>query len=304
MRSASISKALLGWTIALYLTARSVASDTAHSVSLPAAEAPVLTDLSLANFFGAGWNEPWVKRPHPDGAPDLTLLRVQSNLLLRSSRTDYYFERTTSSNKDRSVQYANELIEYALNRRLMLAAFGNYQWIDGRSAADRQGGAYGALLRLQLVDTPHASYAINYRAMAPNFGLGETQTLNSLALAGWHDLTPLGLNRVGLYWHVQEETYFGPRASGGRQNDLTYDLSLAKTWTSPNAVLGNFSTFLETYSKTDLDGRLHGQSVVMLTPGLRFNVQHSHVFMFGVDVPLSDPRPYDDLFRFTYIYCF
>ena len=294
---------LMRWFLCLLATGAWSLAAT-NSPAFVSSEVPALSDLSLADFFGSGWKEPWVKRPHPDGAPDLTLLRVQSNLLLRSSRTDYYFERTTAANKDRSVQYASELIEYPFNRRLMLGVFGNYQWIDGRAAADREGGAYGALVRLQLIDLPHTSYAFNYRALAPNDGLGEKETLNSFALAGWHDLTPLGLNRMGLYWHVQEETYFGPGAPGSRRNDLTYDFSLAKTWTSPGAALGNLSTFLEAYSKTDLDGHYSGHSVVMLTPGLRFNVQHHHVFMFGVDVPLNDPRPYDDLFRFTYIYSF
>lgn len=85
--------------------------------------APELSDLSVGNLFTTGWDERFVKRPHPDGAPDLTLLRVQSNLLLSSTRTDYFCERTVDSSRDRSIQFVNELVEYSLNRRLMLAAF-------------------------------------------------------------------------------------------------------------------------------------------------------------------------------------
>src|SRR5579859_7494564 len=54
-----------------------------------------LSDLTLTNLFSQGWSDPWVKRTHADGAPDMTLLRVQTNLLLRSLRTDYYSERFT-----------------------------------------------------------------------------------------------------------------------------------------------------------------------------------------------------------------
>ena len=283
------------------LGAAEPANDTVRPVQKPPEE---LSGLSIANLFSEGWSESWIKRPHPDGAPDLTLLRVQSNLLLSSLRTDYFYERTTGASKDRSVQFVNQLVEYSLNRRLMLAAFGNYQWIDGRSVPDRDGGAYGALARLQLIDTRNTSYALNLRMAAPNDGLGEKQTLASVSLAGWHDLTPFGLDRMGLYWHVQEETWIGPHAAGVRRNDLTYDLSLAKTWTRPTARLGNFSTFLEAYAKTDLDGRQEWNSVLTLTPGFRFNLPPHHIFMAGVDLPVTAPRPYDQIVRFTYIYSF
>ena len=262
------------------------------------------SDLTLANLFSMGWDEPWSKRPHPDGAPDMTLLRVQSNLLLYSLRTDSYLERMTSANHDRRIEFVNQLFEYSLNRRLMLGAFGNFEWIDGRTRPDRDGGGYGALARLQLVDLKGTSYALNLRAAAPNEGIGEKQTVTSLALAGWHDLTPLGLHRVGLYWHVQEETWIGPAAAGGRRNDLTYDLTFAKTWTSPTSLLENFTTFLEAFSKTDLDGPNHGHSIVTLTPGFRFNLHHHHVIMTGVDLPVSAPRPFEEIVRLTYIYSF
>jgi hypothetical protein len=263
-----------------------------------------LSELSLENFFSAGWGEPWVKRPHPDGAPDLTLLRVQSNLLLTSLRTDFYHDELPHAAKDRRVNYVSELVEYSLNRRVMLAAFGNYQWIESRSGTDREGGSFGTLVRLQLVDLPRASYALNFRAAAPNEGLGEKQTPASVALAGWHDLTQLGFGRVGVYWHAQEETLFGPRAAGTRQNDATYDVSLARTWSGPAAALENFSTFVEAFAKTDIDGRHHGDTAVSLTPGFRFNVHHRHVFMFGVDIPVTEPRANEERFRFTYILSF
>lgn len=234
----------------------------------------------------------------------MTLLRVQSNLLLYSLRTDSYFERMTPANRDHRIEYVNQLFEFSPNRRVMFGAFGNFQWIDGRTRDDRGGGTYGALVRLQLIDLKNTSYAFNLRAAAPNEGLGEKQIVTSVALAGWHDLTPLGLYRVGLYWHVQEETWIGPSITGGRRNDLTYDLTLAKTWSAPSARLENFTTFLEGFSKTDVDGPNRGHSVVTLTPGFRFNLHHHHVIMAGVDVPLSTPRPFEQILRLTYIYAF
>jgi hypothetical protein len=288
--------------VAETLTARAEAQPPTAAGGAPASSER--SDLTLANLFSQGWNEPWSKRPHPDGAPDMTLLRVQSNLLLYSLRTDYFFEQMTPANRDHQIQFVNQLFEYSLNRRVMFGAFGNFQWMDGRTRPDREGGAYGAIARLQLIDLQDSSYAFNVRAAAPNEGVGERQTVTSFALAGWHDLTPVGLHRVGLYWHVQEETWIGPSAAGGRRNDLTYDLTLAKTWSAPTARLENFTTFLEAFSKTDLDGPNHGHSVVTLTPGFRFNLHHHHVIMTGVDLPVSAPRPFEQLVRFTYIYSF
>lgn len=300
------SLGLLMGRLAVGSMAGAISAVAGPSIAAAAAQAPAaeLSELSLGNFFTAGWDEPWAKRPHPGGAPDLTLLRVQSNLLLYSLRTDFFYERTANSSKDRSVQFINQLFEYSLNRRLMLAAIGNYQWIDGRREPDRDGAGFGGLARLQLFDLKDASYALNFRVAAPNDGIGERQTLSSFSLAGWHDLTPVGLNRMGLYWHVQAETWAGPHVSGTRQNDLTYDLTLAKTWTRPDAALGNVSTFLEAYAKSDIDGRSRGHFVATLTPGFRFNVHHHHVFMVGVDLPASAPRPYDQILRSTYIYSF
>jgi hypothetical protein len=301
-------KPALRSTIPIYLLAASAFTGALGSESRPVgqeqATSSQLTDLTVVNLFTEGWGESWIKRPHPGEAPDLTLLRVQSNLLLQSLRTDSYYEHPTASDKSRAVEYVSQTIEYAWNRRIMLAVFGNYQWLDRREGDDIQGGSYGGLVRLQLWDVPHASYALNLRVAAPNDGLGETQTLTSVALAGWHDLTPLGLRRMGVYWHVQGETEWGPGAPGSRRNDLTYDLSVSQTWSKPEAWLGNFSTFIEAYFKTDLDGPHSSLTIFTLTPGFRFNVHHHHVVMFGAELPATTPKPFDQLFRLTYIYSF
>jgi hypothetical protein len=293
-------KFAVAFAASLSLAVSAIGGDLRESATLQTR----LSDLSLANFLSEGWSQPWEKRPHPDGAPDLTLLRVQTNQLVRSLRTDYFSERTLESSSERGVQFVNQLVEYPFNRRLMLAVFGSYQWIDLRDGEDECGGTWGGLARFQLVDTQRASYALNLRAVAPNDGLADRKTTLSFSLAGWHDLAPLGLDRMGLYWHVQEETFLGPRASGAKGNDLTYAVSLAKTWTSPDSALGNLTTFVEAYAKTDIDGRKAGHSVVTLTPGLRCNFAHHHIVMAGVDLPVSSPRPYEQLFRLTYIYSF
>ena len=285
------------------LSATSVFAQALAAEAAKPSPAP-LTDLSFNNFFSAGWNEPFSRRLRTNGAPDLTLLRVQGNLLLRAIRTDYSFETAPESSSRERTQFVSQLVEYSFNRRLMLAALANYQWIRDKDGDSRRGVSYGGFARLQLVDLPRTSYAFNIRATAPREGIGETQTPLGFALAGWHDLTPFSLPRVGLYWHVQEETYLGPHAPGARQNQLTYGLDLAKTWTSPDSTFGNLTTFIENYARTELDGTRHGQSYLTLTPGFRFNYHRRHAFIAGVDFPVTDPKPFDRVYRFSYIFSF
>jgi hypothetical protein len=139
---------------------------------------------------------------------------------------------------------------------------------------------------------------------ASNYNLGERDTTYSLSVAGWRDLAPLGLDRVGLYYHLQEESFAGPRASGSRQNDLTYALSLGKSWTSPARRLGNVTTFVEGYGRTDLDGSGRGRALLTATPGIRTTLARRHIVIAGIELPLTEPKPFARIVRLTYIYNF
>ncbi len=86
----------------------------------------------------------------------------------------------------------------------------------------------------------------------------------------------MGRKRVGLYYHLQEETQAGRGERGGRRNDLTYAVSLAPTW-------GNATTFGEGYGRTDLDGRDAGRSLITVTPGIRATFAHRPILMAGVE---------------------
>lgn len=260
------------------------------------------TPLTLGNLFSEGWDQPWSHVSDPDAAPDMALLRVQTNFLEREFRFDFYSQQNPHNLAKRDVEFVDGLVAYSFNRRIMIEAVGNYEWDDYRVGRDRNGGDGAFLGRLQLVDVPGASYAFSLRVTPPNDGIGGEQTNASFALAGWHDLTPLGLPRVGLYFHVQEETYIGPGVKGAKRNDMTYDISLAKTWVKPGVpVVGNFTTFVEGYGTTNLDGDKWGSTMVTITPGFRTTLWHNNVLMGGVDIPVTGPRPFDAIFRLTYI---
>lgn len=118
-------------------------------------------------------------------------------------------------------------------------------------------------------------------------------------------MTRFGLKRVGLYYSLQEDTYTGP-ANGSKRNDLAYDVSVAKTWTDRDK--GNFTTFVELYATTNLDGPENERGLhyteVNVTPAIHYNLSRNNVLMFGVDLPVSNPHDFTKTYRLTYIYDF
>ena len=267
--------------------------------------------LYLLDLFSTGWDEDSTRRDSEGRAPDLALLRVQTNFMEREVRVNYFYENNIHTKTQKNLNDVDYLIAYALNRRFMVEVLGNDQWVDGRKAPDSSGPSARFVGRLQLISTPDSSYSFNFQASAPDNGIGQHQTVLSYGLAGFEDLTNrLELYRVGLYYSALVDTFAGPGASGARHNDVQYDVTLAKTLTRPNTPLvGNFTVFLENFYQSDLDGSTSGHTVATLTPGVRFNlgkVQGSHLgldnwLMFGVDVPVAGPVPYDATYRFTYI---
>jgi hypothetical protein len=259
------------------------------------------SDLTLANFFTEGWDQAYDKRSNPDGAPDMALLRVQTNFLEREFRMDFLSEQGVNSTKNQTINLLDGLIAYGLDRRFMVSVTSNYEWIDSRVNNDLDASSVALGGRLQLIDIPGSSYAFNVKVTSPAKTLGNDFTTATYSLAGWEDLTRYGLKKVGLYFDVGADNYIGPHSIGNKTTDGIYDVSLAKTWTQPTSSLQNFTTFAEVFGQTNLSGDESGQTVVTVTPGIRTGIGLHQVLMAGVDLPVSHPRPYNWALRITYI---
>jgi hypothetical protein len=269
-----------------------------------------LSDLTLGNFF-EGWDEEWARRQRATGTPDFALLRVQTNFLEREFRANYFFQNNVNSKTKEELNDFDAVIAWGFNRRFMISITGLYQWSDNRTPPDTNGGAPGLTARVQLVDTESSSYAFNFRVVAPNAGLGQTQTTVSYGVAGFEDLAYwLGLKKVGLYYSFLFDTLPGPRAVGAAQDDVQYDVTLARTLLGPDVpLLGDFTVVLEAFAQTTLDGASAGQTLVSLTPEVRFNLGtvpglrfgRDNWLLLGVDLPLAGPRPWDAVYRLSYI---
>jgi hypothetical protein len=273
---------------------------------------PQLSDLTIFNFFSEGWNEESTKRVRATGTPDMALLRVQTNFMEREFRFDYQHQENVQSTKTRNIDNIDALIAWAFNRRFMIEVMGAYQWNDDRGKnVDIDGGVPSFIGRIQLVDTESSSYSFNYRIIAPNRNIGETTTTFSYGYGGFEDLAYwLNLDKVGLYHSVLFNTVDGPQAAGVRRTFVNYDVTLAKTLTDPETpYFGSFTLFVEAFGQTDVDGVTNGHTLFSITPACRFNLGKwsHHLFgkdnwlLFGADIPVAGPKPWDVLYRFSYI---
>ncbi|HEV2550455.1 MAG TPA: hypothetical protein VGU20_24290 [Stellaceae bacterium] len=189
-----------------------------------------LSDLTLGNFFTAGWGEPYAHRERASGTPDMALLRVQTNFLERELRVDYVH---TSENKVPTPRFsplnsADALIAYGLDRRWMVEVVTNYAFNDVSNGGQGASGANGAaVLRFALIDTELTSLSAQVRVDSPNRSLpNNTQTSIPYALAGFNDLYPLlGLYRTGLYYSFVYQELLGHDNLGQTQNDVICDVS-------------------------------------------------------------------------------
>jgi hypothetical protein len=268
-------------------------------------------DLTLGNFFSAGWDDEWAMQQRATGTPNLSLLKVQTNFMEREFRANYYFENNVASSATKNLTDFDTLIAWSFNRRLMLEITGAYQWTDPRTGVREDGGQPGLVGRVQMIDTESSSYSFNFKFAAPNQELGVTQSTFSYGAAGFEDLAYwFGVDRVGLYYSFLFDSLAGPVAAGTKLNDIGYDITLAKTVTGPETPLvGNMTFFVENYAQTDLDGSHAGRTLVSVTPGVRFNLGKcngvnmgkDNWIMLGTDIPVSEYKPWDAIYRFTYI---
>jgi hypothetical protein len=271
-----------------------------------------LSDLTLFNFFSTGWDEDSTKRVRDTGTPDYALLKVQTNFMEREFRLNYFYESNINSAKRATLDNVDAFIAWAFNRRFMIEVKATEQSFDDRGKTPDQDGTIGFIVgRVQLIDTESSSYTFNFQVATPNRGTGQTQTTFSYGMAGFEDLGYwLKLNKVGLYYSFLFDSLDGPSAEGATRNDVQYVISIAKTLVSQDVpFIGGFTPFIEFFAQTNLDGATANQTVVTITPAVRFNLGKcqgvnfgkDNWILFGVDIPVSGPRPYDAIYRFSYI---
>ncbi len=271
-----------------------------------APQAGSVTDLTLDNFFSESWEQPFARRDRGNETPELQLPRVQDASVEQLLRLHYELEDERRAFSYESIHYLEADVYLALNRRLMMGLAFEYEWVEPRPGfREREGFAEALVTKLQLVDTAHSSYSFTFDAQAPNTNIGNRQSVLGFGLAGWNDLAPWGLPKTGLYYSVIEDTFCGPARSDGLRNEIVYSMALARTWNVPGpACVRDFTTFMAVSATSALDGLPKNRTNASITPGVRIDLCGHQALVLGVDLPVTSPRLYEAVYRFSYLYSF
>ena len=299
MTSTVRSFAAVGGMVAACILATPVRSVASEKESEPDHHEP--SDLGVLNFFTAGWNEPEADRHRT--TRDMALFRVETAYVEKEFRLDFVHSNYRGDSTYSGGYATKASLAYALNRRMQLEVSGYYAWnvLPGEPPAN--GAAASVALRFALVDGAAMNYAFQIELETPNRGIGEGGTAMSYSLAGWQDVSRWipALGPVGLYYSLKWVNVLGSLEPEEPHNILSWTISAARQWTPPDfPVVGNFTTFLEAWMETALDGAPAGKLNFTLTPGVRFWFLPENSVILGVDIPLNNSAPYSATWRATY----
>src|SRR5262249_39694670 len=125
-------------------------------------------DLTLWNFFSAGWGEEFTPRASGGRAPGPALLRGQTNLKERGGGVNYFHQHNINNSRRENLDSLDAFIAYAFNRRFMFEVLANYSWVDARDKIpDFDGSAARLVGRVQLISTANSSYSFNFQTISP-----------------------------------------------------------------------------------------------------------------------------------------
>ena len=246
--------------------------------------------LTMGNLL-AGWNQEFVERSHEGRALRGRLFRTKKGFLEHEFRADYAFV----SGADDGLVDEHELeveLDLPFNRRFMMELEAETEWEDAGNDVEFT-SHYNIVSVFQLVDTYATALNLQFNVAPPIDSESGDDTKLGLTLAGFRDLGGC----YGLQAHVGNEWEVGPRAADDADSRLTYALALTKTLTDDCGHFSHFTVFGEFYAETILGGADDGETEVSFVSGARWEVGREWWVLTGVELPLSDPEPYDYQFR-------
>jgi hypothetical protein len=249
------------------------------------------TPLSLSNF-GDGWLEPWT--PPPNGELHLQRggwVNTASGFFSREIDPAFTYNAGTDGTRDEYVGAASLFVP--LNRRLQIGLF--VPFVDSLQPAGSLHSAtsFGDVVvtpQLMLVETETLSLSALLAIRTPT---GETKTGNDRtvltpSLAIWQDLP------AGWQWRGGVGTDFSTEGRQGPFPDESFNLNLAagNTLTRHEAApFGDLTPYLSGNLNQFLGGGPNYTNF-SLTPGVRFFLGFHTYFITGVNVPVTNPRPF------------
>jgi hypothetical protein len=252
-------------------------------------EVPEFTPLSIFDF-GEGWLTPWI--PPPNG--ELHLQRggwvgADSAFFSREFDPAFTFNAGTAGSRDEFIGSATLFVP--LNRHFQIGL--TVPFVDSLQSTDVLPSAtsFGDVvitpqLMLDQTETRDISLLVSIQTPTGQTSTGNGKTIVTPTLALWQDLPAGWQLRSGIGLAVATHT------GEGAHEVLNLNLALGKTLTTHEAApFGDLTPYLSANLNQNLGGSRELTEVI-LTPGIRFFLGWHTYFITGVNVPVTNPKPF------------
>jgi hypothetical protein len=248
------------------------------------------TPLPISDL-SAGWAEPWI--PPPNG--ELRLQRggwvnTDSGFFSREFDPTFSFNAGTSGSRNEYIGAATLFLP--LNRRLQIGL--TIPWVDSLQGTDSLPSAtsFGDViitpqLMLEEDETRSVSLLVAFRTPTGESSTGNDKTVVTPTIAFWQDLPD--------HWQLRGGIGTDVATHGGEGPDEVFDLNLAagNTLTTHEAApFGDLTPYLSANLDQDFGSR-PTLTNVSLTPGIRSFLGWHTYFIAGVEVPVTNPKPFN-----------
>jgi len=252
-------------------------------------------ELSLGGLFSDGWDEPWASPPAGDGgAPRQGWLNAYDGVFYRLGIATFNFADDFNNN---GKQYAGGLTLYTpFNRRLELRT-------DIPSAVSNKGigtnyeVSFGDLQftpRLLLSETRNFTHYFNVTLRAPTGKVDNGTGVASVTPAyefwanAWRGLVVRGGVGVFVPYGGQSRNEVGARTT------VQGNLALGYYFTAHDRIpFGDLVWYVSSNLTQLTEGPGAKTTTVILTPGFRTHVGGDWYLLGGVDIPVTDPEPFN-----------
>lgn len=252
-------------------------------------------ELSLGTLFSEGWDEAWVSPPAGEGgAPRQGWLNSFDGVFYRLGIATFSFADNFTHNGN---QYAGGLTFYTpFNRRFELRT-DIPSTVSNKGGGDNYEASFGDLQftpRLLLSETRNFTQSFNVTLRAPT---GHIDTFTGVAAVTpsyefwanvWRGMVVRGGAGIFVPYGGQSLNEVGARTT------FQGNLAVGYYFTRHDRVpFGDLVWYLSTNLYQLTDSRGPNTTIVSLTPGFRTHLGQNWYLLGGVEVPVTEPQPFN-----------
>jgi hypothetical protein len=258
--------------------------------------------MPLSTFLSEGWLEPWYYYPRSTtGAPRQAWINAYDGVFYRLWFLQFSYANDFQKNGN---AYLGEFTIFTpISQRFQLLFSVPFIQADKGGLSNSYHGNFGDFTvspRFLLSETQDFSQVVECLVRTPTGSTvnGNGQTTLTPQYEFWYGGLPgAGVIRGGTgvtvptnSAGVTSSVAGNPITVSGARTTVNYNLAAGKYWTSHEAKIGDFLTYLSVNGYTTVDDRGPRYSYLSLTPGLRFHLANDYYLTTGIEVPLTGPR--------------